>query len=118
VGELDAQRGVVAHGRGDRLEPVRPDVDRRAQAQALGARLLAGRAVRRHQGQRFALDVDELAAARHEHALLERDARVGQVDLAARVAAHPQDLPEIVFFVAAAPGAPLKERGASRATSR
>jgi hypothetical protein len=84
--QLHQQGAVVALGRRLRLEAIGPDVHRLARdqprrAHAAGDVLVAA----------LALEVHQAVAVDH-HAVLERHARVGEVDLAARVAAHAQPL--------------------------
>src|SRR5262249_3843245 len=86
--QLDRDRAVEAFGRRDAGEAVGADVDR-------GARLELRRAQRLARGRAgvdercVALAVDDAVAQRDE-APVERDARVGRVDLAARRAADAQ----------------------------
>src|SRR4029077_1727185 len=86
--QLDRDRAVEALGRLDAGEAVRSDVERRAGLQAHRAHGLArGRGMDHARG--VALAVDEAVAERDE-AWVERDPRVGQVDLAACRAADAQ----------------------------
>ena len=88
VHQLDRDRAVEARGRRLGAEAVRADVDRARRLRGAPTSRLARDVLAR---RRLALEVHE-ALAVDDHALVERHARVGQVDLAARVAPDAQPL--------------------------